>query len=310
MNDSEAIAEFARISVKFGGDASMVQGAGGNTSVKLSDHAMAVKASGGRLKQMTATSGWVKVPVIIMRDLIARGPAVQTFDQKVDDQLVAAIDQATECLWPGAIKASIEASMHALFGKFVVHLHPVELNAVLTAKGGRALLDEILGPNHYLWIEVVPPGYYLGRAIYEAVSGDLTKLTPLVFLASHGVIAHGEDARSVERSLDDLTNKVSMWLDRKLPGRKAFDATSSWQSELHEPEIFPDTVVFRKQAERLSELPADKAAAVAETYAASAFMRAHHRLLGLSSETLPSEVCDYILGMSREKHRQQMYSKD
>ena len=310
MSDSQAIAEFIRLSVKFGGDAKMVQGAGGNTSVKLSDGSMAVKASGGRLKQMTETSGWVKVPTQVMQGLIANGPNCQKFEQCVDDQLVVDIDQATVRLWPGAQKASIEASMHALFAKFVVHLHPVELNTILTAKNGKALLDEILGSTGYLWIEVVPPGYYLGRAIYEAVGGDLAKLTPLVFLASHGVIAHGDDPKLVERHLEDLTLRVKSWLDKKLPARKPFDAAMPWQSELNEPEIFPDTVVFRKQAERLSELPADKSAAVAETYAASAFMRTHHKLLGLASEILPAKVCDYILGMSREKHRQQMYSKD
>lgn len=310
MNDSQRIAEFVRLSIKFGGDTTMVQGAGGNTSVKLSDGSMAVKASGGRLKEMTSTSGWVKVPTNVMRELIARGPDAKTFDQRVDDQLVADIDQSTERLWPGAQKASIEASMHALFSRFVVHLHPVELNTILTAKGGRILLDEILGHKNYLWIDVVPPGYYLGRAIYVAVSGDFTKLTPLVFLASHGVIAHGEDSRVVEKHLEDVTCKVAQWLDKKLPMRKHFSAGMPWQAELQEPEIFPDAVVFRKQAERLNELPADKSQAVAETYAASAFMRGHHKLLGLNSEILPTEVCDYILGMSREKHRQQMYSKE
>lgn len=309
MTDTRDISEFVELSVKYGRDASMVQGAGGNTSVKLADGKMIVKASGGKLKEISATSGWVKVPTQVMRDLISQGPGCSSFDQKSDDDLVVQIDAATERLWPGAQKASIEASMHGLFEKFVVHLHPVELNTILTAKTGHDLLAKILGHDNFIWIGMVPPGYYLGRAIYEAVGGKLEKLPPLVFLASHGVIAHASTAKAVHDLLDQLNVKVKAWLDQKLPGRKSFDSKMAWQTELSLPEIFPDTVVFRKQAQDIASLPPEKALAIAETYAASAFMREHHKLLGLTPEMLPASVCDYILGMSREKHRQQMYSK-
>ena len=53
--------ELEKISQAVGNSPDLVQGGGGNTSVKLSDTLMAVKASGYQLKQITPKEGFVVV---------------------------------------------------------------------------------------------------------------------------------------------------------------------------------------------------------------------------------------------------------
>lgn len=58
---TEQIKDLERISKAAGKSPDFVQGGGGNTSVKLDDELMAVKASGYMLKDISPTDGYVVV---------------------------------------------------------------------------------------------------------------------------------------------------------------------------------------------------------------------------------------------------------
>jgi len=58
---NEEMTEFVRISQAVGNRIDLVQGGGGNTSAKLDDEKMAIKASGFRISQITSDSGYVVV---------------------------------------------------------------------------------------------------------------------------------------------------------------------------------------------------------------------------------------------------------
>ena len=62
--DLQGLKELARISQEVGKHPDFVQGGGGNTSAKLDDRYMAVKASGYRLDQVTEQDGYV---IVIIR---------------------------------------------------------------------------------------------------------------------------------------------------------------------------------------------------------------------------------------------------
>ena len=53
--------KLVKISQAVGNSPDLIQGGGGNTSVKLDDKLMAVKASGYRLNQITENEGFVVV---------------------------------------------------------------------------------------------------------------------------------------------------------------------------------------------------------------------------------------------------------
>jgi rhamnose utilization protein RhaD (predicted bifunctional aldolase and dehydrogenase) len=310
MNDALAIESFVALSRTYGADLMQVQGAGGNTSVKLSNGLMRVKASGFRVSDITAFDGYVDVPLEPLQNYLRSARDFGTLNQAADDELAAAVD-ALVTKTPQATKenhkASIEAAMHGLFSKFVVHLHPAELNIILCSNQPEPLLQEIFSGVDHVLIPDVPPGYYLAKAISDAVRGDWQKLPAVIFLKSHGLIVHNNDPKEVERLLDNVTATIARWLDERSHQRKRFSAHWPWESEVGQPAIFPDTVVFQNHAKKINELEPKKAAAIRETFAASDYMRHEIKSMGLQPSYLTQDVCNYILNMGREKHRQAAY---
>ena len=57
----ESFSQLEKISQIIGNLPQYVQGGGGNTSVKINDELMAVKASGYKLKQITTSEGFVVI---------------------------------------------------------------------------------------------------------------------------------------------------------------------------------------------------------------------------------------------------------
>ncbi|NQT03318.1 MAG: class II aldolase/adducin family protein, partial [Planctomycetes bacterium] len=94
---NKALAELIRVSNETGGDPTLVQGGGGNTSVKTADGKyMYIKASGTALKDMDAKNGWRRMDVKSVMSVIddrslAKLPA-QARETEVVNQLLLACD--------------------------------------------------------------------------------------------------------------------------------------------------------------------------------------------------------------------------
>ena len=67
----KALADLIRISNETGIDPTLVQGGGGNTSVKTDDgQYMYIKASGTALKDMNAKQGWRRLRLDLARSVV------------------------------------------------------------------------------------------------------------------------------------------------------------------------------------------------------------------------------------------------
>ena len=303
MKHDEALEILERLSQKYGADPLLVQGAGGNTSVKTDDGQMVVKASGFALKNVRVDKGWVKLPHNEVSHLVSAAKSSVELDSSVDDWLASSIDKVTTSPNP-AYKASIEEAMHEVLGPIVVQIHPVAMNVLLCAENGRALCHEIFAGTPFLWIEPLPPGYYLARAIKDALAEAGSSSPRVIFLASHGVIVHGESESEINGIYDRILGLTTNWFKgRGVDAAKTLEV-SGWEGEIAEADIFPDTVVFHALAKNLADVAPDKKQGIIETFAASREIRSLHKRAGLHSRVLDKRVCEYILGMSREKHRQ------
>ncbi|TIT17071.1 MAG: class II aldolase, partial [Mesorhizobium sp.] len=126
------------LSASVGADPLLVQGAGGNTSLKQAG-VLWIKASGTWL--MNAATADIMVPVELspLLDAVARkDPAAEK---------TAAFTLAE--LNPHQLRPSIETTVHALLPqKVVVHVHCVETIAIAVQTNAEALLEERLrGPR-------------------------------------------------------------------------------------------------------------------------------------------------------------------
>ncbi|MHC4744509.1 MAG: class II aldolase/adducin family protein, partial [Planctomycetota bacterium] len=215
---NQALADLIKISRDTGADPTLVQGGGGNTSVKTADGKyMYIKASGTALKDMSAKVGWrrlrLEVALSVVKDKeIAKLPP-QRRELKVVDRLLEACDDNVKT----EARPSVEAHLHACLEKCVIHLHPSAAGAFVNAKNGWAKLqklfkDEKLPP---LWVPYTDPGYMLAKRIAKLVDAykkQHAKGPAILFLEKHGLFITAPTAtaalRLVRRVIKQCNSKL------------------------------------------------------------------------------------------------------
>lgn len=195
MEELNSIIEISR---KFGEDRDMVQGGGGNTSVKIGNGKMYVKASGTTLR-MADVDTFIVVDVDEVLGILG--------DKDMSELTPGERDLIVSNRLQGLVKdgsnkrPSIETFLHALLGKYVVHVHPVYVNALTCFEGGHALAEKIFKDKiKYLWIGYDSPGYPLGILLkdglkkYVACNGTVPEV---IFLQNHGIIISSDNEQDI-----------------------------------------------------------------------------------------------------------------
>ncbi|MBV9085866.1 MAG: class II aldolase/adducin family protein, partial [Acidobacteriaceae bacterium] len=113
-------------------DVCLVQGSGGNTSVKTVD-TMWIKASGLTMADVGTHGGYVAIDLQLALEMLRVG--------RWNNDLLST---------KGRLRHSMEAGFHALLGHVVLHTHPVYLNALACMEGGKEALQR-LAPGAAHW---------------------------------------------------------------------------------------------------------------------------------------------------------------
>lgn len=172
-----------------------VQGGGGNTSVKLDDSYMAIKASGFRLDQITAEEGYVIVDYNKIRKYFNEVDMSRdvNFEQESSAFIQSCVLQDKN---PNKLRPSIETGFHSFLEKLVIHTHSVYANILCCAREGKELADRIFSDEYsILWVPYINPGFDLtiglNRAIaeYKKQKGISPKV---IFMENHGLIVTEE----------------------------------------------------------------------------------------------------------------------
>jgi len=220
-----ALADLIRISREVGADLALVQGGGGNTSVKTADREfLYVKASGTALKDMSAARGWRRLrlgPALAMLD----DPVVASLDETQRDALITS--QLAGCCDDGQdpkARPSVESHLHALLGRCVVHLHPIAVGAYVCAKEGRAHLEALLAGAGlpWLWVPYVHPGYTLAAAVRRLVKRYVDEhgaRPTLLFLEKHGLFISAESPATALAATHRAIAICTQALPRTRPAR-------------------------------------------------------------------------------------------
>jgi NAD(P)-dependent dehydrogenase (short-subunit alcohol dehydrogenase family)/rhamnose utilization protein RhaD (predicted bifunctional aldolase and dehydrogenase) len=201
----KALADLIRISNLVGRDPALVQGGGGNTSVKTADGKyMYIKASGTALKDMNVTQGWRRMcldsVLAIIQDRSIGKLQTQMREVEVVNRLLLACD---DNVTSGA-RPSVEAHLHGLLDKCVIHLHPSVVSAYLNAREGKARLEKLFRDEKAqpLWVPYVDPGFTLARTIERLVAGyrrQFRRMPRILFLDKHGLFVTAPTAGATLR---------------------------------------------------------------------------------------------------------------
>lgn len=200
------------------------QGGGGNTSVKLDDRYMAVKASGCQLKQITAAQGYVVIDYKKIKDYYDK--VNLSIDEDYEKTSSALVKQSIiDVPWLKKMRPSVEAGFHSVLGKYVIHTHSVYANILNCIEGGSEHVEKIFSGKIYKTavIPYISPGFFLTIKIMEALSEccKRTGKTPEVFfLQNHGLIIASDDYRKAVELHSEVNEEI----------RKYFGITEAFPS--------------------------------------------------------------------------------
>jgi rhamnose utilization protein RhaD (predicted bifunctional aldolase and dehydrogenase) len=199
-----------------------VQGPGGNTSIKVDDHTMFIKASGFELQNATNQDMFVKVDFRKVR---------QALEHRAENPLL-------ESYAEGGLRPSIETTLHALLPhRVVLHTHTVQAIAVACGSDAQnAVAASLDGFVQHVFVPYARPGTPLALALAHAL-----KMHPdasVVILGNHGVVVGADTTAAAVALLEQVTRRLN---------RRAASVTRS-----------PDLAGLRElAAEHNLELPED-----------------------------------------------------
>lgn len=223
---NKALTELIRISNTVGKDTTLVQGGGGNTSVKTADGKyMFIKASGTALKDMNAKKGWRRMSLGSVRAIIDDKKLAKQNASKREVEVVNRLAMACDDDLDSGSRPSVEAHLHAMLENCVIHLHPITVGTYVNTVGGKALLEKLFKNEKLppLWVPYVDPGLMLAKKIQTLVNGYIKqykKAPSILFLEKHGLFVAAKTPNTALR----ITRRVIKLCASKLkcpPAKKA-----------------------------------------------------------------------------------------
>jgi len=206
-----------KYSASIGNDASLVQGAGGNTSLKF-DGIMWIKASGTWLKNAEQPDQFVPV------DLEPLLQAVSDNDPRAETSM----DFVVQSRNPSGLRPSIETSVHALLPqKVVIHVHCVKTISLAVQLQGEKQLQELLADFNWSWIPYIRPGLTLAKNIQKHLQPGANVLV----LGNHGLVVAAETVEVAATLLEQVVNALT--IEPRVAKPPAFDKLQQHSANSH-----------------------------------------------------------------------------
>lgn len=210
MDETSLTDKFIALSRYAGSRFDLLQAGGGNTSVKLDDRRMLVKASGVALSEMETEKGYVSVDYPEMVGLL-EAPAKWDNDDKRhrDSKVNHLVSLATKT---SGARASIEVFLHAILGRFVLHTHSIAVNIIVSQRGWDKNLAAIFADA--LCIPYRTPGIELGLELNARVKSFISSHghpPEIIFLQNHGLIVSADSMEAVQQITEDVVGKCGEW---------------------------------------------------------------------------------------------------
>ncbi len=348
MQTASLINELISLTAPFINRPDLIQGPGGNTSVKDECGNMIIKASGFRFNEINRDSGFSLVNSGNIKfyfenvNVHSKAECEKAYLEIVSQNILSKQDGNS---YP---KPSMETGFHAVLDKYVVHTHSVYTNLFNCNTNCFELVKQI---QHILnlpvaYIPFVSPGFGLSYLICKEMQNANTSNKPvLFFLENHGIIAHGNNATEVKDLLFLLDTTISklFFIDiNKYPqttlqkSELNFKPTHTFCTEIlnkydvsldfFKQVLFPDQTVFFNEnisfnASVLKKINIDaakkitydcnerEALSIHETLTAYLFLFDTLKSTNNKHRFINGDEIDYINNMDMEKHRKNLMHK-
>ncbi|WP_316198790.1 class II aldolase/adducin family protein [Bradyrhizobium sp. SZCCHNS2002] len=191
MQDAADLHELRLMSARVGRDIRLVQGAGGNSSIKHGDM-LWVKASGTWLADAEHKDIFVPVLLKQAQAALARG-----------DERIPLADHGQT-----ALRASIETSLHALLPHPVVlHVHSVNTIAWAVRTDAPEEFARRLDGLAWRHLDYYHPGLPLARAVGAVIAQDTIDV---LILGNHGLVVGAPSCGAAEALVHEVEERLAL----------------------------------------------------------------------------------------------------
>jgi rhamnose utilization protein RhaD (predicted bifunctional aldolase and dehydrogenase) len=216
--------ELIRLANSVGSDAGLVQGQGGNASLKEVGM-LHVTASGMRLGEVSSPDDLVSLWAGGVRSILD-DPVLRAWDL---EERVSVASARLESLSPeGGNAPSIESFLHVIMpGEYTLHIHPVCVNALACMSGGEDAALEALDTETFAWVPYRRPGYEFACVLSDALDEHRIRfghLPRLVLMQNHGLIVSEGTADDVLMTVRETVEMISNWFGLRIEEGGAVDS--------------------------------------------------------------------------------------
>ncbi len=325
-----------KISAYAGNRKDYVQGGGGNTSVKLDDSLMAIKASGYTLQEVTDEKGYVTVDYQKIRHYYNTVDAAEDRDFEKES---LAVNLGSVVLLKGMEnrRPSVEVGFHSFLKKNVIHTHSVYANILCCSAEGRAVAASILQSEKFVFIPYIDPGFRLTLAIKQAVDEYIIMngtQPQAILMENHGIVVHGDNDEEAMALHEEVNDKIRAYF--KLPEfpapvirktnsgyasdtgylKRFLDDNNAGEAYFNSLALYPDQLVYiggklgltvRIQGSEVTyNVNQKEAETLEETLVGVVYVINEIQKAGLTLRELGQAGADFINNWESEKYRAQL----
>lgn len=269
FKNKDLLEKYSSLSQQIGARAEYVQGGGGNTSVKLEDGLMAIKASGFMLSDIKFDKAFAVMDYSALQEFYFNTDVSSLQDaEKTGSEFAAKSVRQIEGLQ--TLRPSVEAGFHSILQRFVCHTHSVYANFAACAVEGREIAAKALegAPYSYGYVSYTDPGVrltFLIRDEVKRVEAATGKKPSIIIMQNHGIIATDDSDERCLEIHEDANMRIADQLGKKLgdfpqPHIRAnadgtFSSDTPWLTEklasgkydtdfFIRDSLYPDQIVF------------------------------------------------------------------
>ncbi|MBF0136760.1 MAG: class II aldolase/adducin family protein [Magnetococcus sp. DMHC-1] len=213
-----SLSQLSRLSRRLGENPLLVQGPGGNTSLKDQER-LYVKGSGTWLRDAENKSVFTMVHISKVLEDFNRNQEGDPVTWKVDAQ--------------DPLRPSIETTLHALMPQRVVlHVHSIRAIALTLLEDAPNILAQRLAGIPHALVPYRRPGLPLTLAL-QAANSSREEMAPVQVLVNHGLVIGATDCQAAESLLTEIEERLTLPIRPSpppdLPTLREHAQASGWQ---------------------------------------------------------------------------------
>lgn len=227
--------DFVKLSKYAGERFDLIQGGGGNSSVKLGRDIMLVKASGFMLSEVEADKGWVRVCYPQVLSILKYKKILKESSRRKREKMAGALLE--KACRDSVKKPSIETFLHALLNyPYVLHTHPLVVNALTCRRDWRKILARLFSAEEVAYLDYGAPGIELALGLDAHLKG-YQKMPQAIFMQNHGlIVAHNEVGKLIE-AMENILKRIESYLKIDLEKYKTANKVSAFINSLKQTHL-------------------------------------------------------------------------